>query len=88
MGEAGVMTVDFDQCKVGLRSPDGRPMKKRTRLLTNSSKVIRIFSELQCDCETPHVQVLGTNLGIRLASYCQVYTPQLCMHLLQALRDP
>ena len=88
MGEAGVMTVDFDQCKVGLRSPDGRPMKKRTRLLTNSSKIIRTFSELQCDCETPHVQVLGTNLGIRLASYCQVYTPQLCMHLLQALRDP
>ena len=88
MGQDGVMTVDFDQCKVGLRSPDGRPMRKRTRLLTNSIKVVRIFSELQCDCATPHIQVLGTNLGIRLASYCQVYTPELCQYLLQALRDP
>ena len=32
----GVYAVTFDQCMIGLKSPSGRPMRKRTRILTIS----------------------------------------------------
>ena len=34
----GVCTVDFDFCQLGMQS-QGRPAKKRTRIMTNSPKI-------------------------------------------------
>eukprot|EP00973_Karenia_brevis_P039554 5460696-Karenia_brevis.AAC.1 len=54
-GLDGVGAVDFDQCATGLTAPGtGRPIKKRTRLLTNVQAVIDRFAQLQCACTEPH----------------------------------
>ena len=85
--ETGVSTVDFDQCAVGLRSPDGNPIKKRTRLLTNSPNILTTFATYQCQCgpEVKHTVVMGANLGVPLSRFAQVYTRALCLGLLTAL---
>ncbi len=84
----GVAVVDFDQCTTGLRSPGGLPMRKRTRLMSNVAGILDRFSQLQCGavCHQPqeHRPILGCEHGIRLSTYCQVYTPQLCRELLGA----
>ena len=85
--EMGVAKVDFDQCAIGLRSPDGSPIKKRTRLLTNSPSIVATFSAYQCHCGpgVDHTTLIGSNLGVRLSRFAQVYTKTLCVGLLEAL---
>eukprot|EP00969_Alexandrium_andersonii_P078288 3452196-Alexandrium_andersonii.AAC.1 len=39
-----VSTIVFDQCQFGLRSPSGQFLRKRTKLMTNSPKVKRLFA--------------------------------------------
>ena len=35
-----VLSVDFDQCATDLRGPNGQPIRKRTRLVSNMPSVI------------------------------------------------
>ena len=78
----GVQTVSFDQCRVGLCLPGSsvqeHPIKKRTKLMTNSTIVQALFSGLQCQCQVPHVRLLGTYNGVPLSQHAQRYTPRFC----------
>ena len=73
----GVESIDFDQCATDLRGPNGQPIRKRTRLVSNMPSVIEAFADLQCACRKPHLTIEGACMGIQLAKYCQVYTPLL-----------
>ena len=81
-----VAAVDFDQCRTGLVGPNGQPIKKRTRFLTNMPQVVTCFAQLQCNCKEKHLNLMGACNGIQLSSYCQVYTPMLCDTILECVR--
>ena len=70
-----VQVVSFDQCRVNLRSPSGKPIQKRTTLMTNSSAIVQLF-KLQCQCTEPHQKIEGQDQGIKLSTWCQVYTAE------------
>jgi len=74
----------FDQCAVGLVAPNGEPMKKRTRFLSNLNSVDTRFRAQQCHCEVPHRTIQGNVQGIRLSVWSQRYPPGLCNLLVEA----
>ena len=41
-------TVDFGFCQFGMQS-EGSPVKKRTRIMTNSPKIANRLAKFQCD---------------------------------------
>lgn len=85
---AGTFCVDFDQCQTGLRAPepDCRPIRKRTRLMTNCPAVRTVFSPLQCTCPPgTHCPIEGSIAGISLSKWCQVYTRVLCEKLAESV---
>lgn len=73
----GVYTVDFDMCSCGLLSPAGVPVKKRTRIMTNSYFLVSALKEKQCDRSHEHRPIEGTELGHTMSKWCQVYPPGL-----------
>ena len=77
--EMGVATVDFDQCAVGLRNPDGAPIEPRTCLRTHNPSIVATFSAHQCHCGpgVKHTALLGSNLGVHLSRCAQVCTKTL-----------
>ena len=82
-----VFLVSFDQCRTGLRTPSGlKPIQKRTVLMTNSREIHNIFSPLQCNCTEEHAVIQGSESGLQLSSWCQVYSPELVDHLADAVR--
>ena len=70
-----VFTVTFDQCMVGLQSPlYGKPMRKRTRLMTNSWAIVNNFRGLMCDKNHgEHQRIQGAEAGVRLSVHAQLY---------------
>ena len=81
-----VCSVDFDQCSTGLAGPNGQPIKKRTKLLTNIPSIMSCFSGHQCSCSQQHLRIEGSCFGVALSRYCQVYTPFLCDDILACIR--
>ena len=82
----GCQTITFDQCRVGLMTPGGQmPLRKRTTLLTNSTAVVNTFGPLQCNCPRGQGVIQGSEGGIRISTYCQVYTPQFVNLLAQCV---
>lgn len=79
--------VNFDQCRLGLTSPLGAPIKKRTRFLTNAAPVAQTFSLMQCNCTVPHTVVQGQELGHSLSTWSQIYPRGLSTALVQAAED-
>ena len=86
-GLDGVGSIDFDQCCTGLVGPNGQPIKKRTKLLTNIPPVLLRFSQHQCSCSMKHLRIEGACRGIPLARYCQVYTTVLCDEILVCIDE-
>ena len=83
-----VQTVIFDQCRVGLKTPDSKqPLCKRTTLLTNSPAIVSSFSPLQCNCQVEHGIIQGSEAGVQWSKYCHVYTPELVELLAKAVRQ-
>lgn len=79
---AGAQRTVFDQCRFGLRHPVlARPMRKRTALMSNAPCVQELFGNHLCACDVPHYAIQGQAQGMRLSTYCQVYTPELCAQL-------
>ena len=71
---AGVYSVVFDQCTTGLVSPcSGTPMRKRTKLMSNSMHFIEAFRGNMCDRSHLHQLIQGSEGGIRLSVWCQCY---------------
>ena len=82
-----VLKVNFDQCRVGLRSPSGlKPLQKRTTLMTNSSLLRDQFAPLQCNCTEEHGVIQGSEMGFRVSTWCQIYTPDFVAHLANGVR--
>ena len=69
----GVAVVVFDQCMTGLASPLGTPIRKRTRLMTNSPGVVQAFLGRRCDRSHEHLPCWGFEHGIQLSTWCQAY---------------
>ena len=85
--QPNVFLVSFDQCRTGLRTPSGlKPIQKRTVLMTNSRGIHNIFSPLQRNCTEEHAVIQGSESGLQLSSWCQVYSPELVDHLADAVR--
>lgn len=83
-GLDGVVSVTFDQCMLGLKSKvHGVPMRKRTRLLTNSTEVARRFSGHMCDKMHDHQRIQGIEGGLRRSQWAQCY-PEPMVALLAA----
>ena len=79
--------VLFDQCAVGLRSPSGKPMKKRTRLWTNSLAMVRRFKVMQCKCQQPRKRICGSEMGYKLSKWAQCYPKKMVNTLLLGAKD-
>lgn len=83
----GVMSVTFDQCQVGLKTPvSQQPLRKRTTLLTNSPQIVEVFAPLQCQCEVEHAVIQGSEGGISLSKHCQIYTPEFVEKLVEGVK--
>ena len=87
-GLPNVQKISFDQCRVGLTTPvSGKPLRKRTTLLTNSAAIVRNFSPLQCTCQVEHAVIEGSEGGISLSKHCQIYTPMFVDLLQRSVRE-
>lgn len=62
----------------GMRSPPGSPIRKRTRITTNSTKLAGVLHTKQCTRDHVHRQIKGGELGRSLGRWCQVYPDLLC----------
>ena len=70
----GVFTVLVDQCMLGLRSKvHGVPMRKRTRLMTNSHFLASRFANYKCDSCHAHQAIQGAEGGVSRSAWAQIY---------------
>lgn len=81
----GVYSVDFDMCSCGMVSPHGKPVKKRTRILTNSHCLACQLAERQCDRSHEHRPIEGSEGGYSMSTWCQRYPPGLVQLLAEAM---
>ena len=80
----GVRTVLFDQCCFGAVTKVSKsPVRKRTVLLTNSNAVVRRFTKQLCKKDHEHVQLMGSEGGVRRTKHTEIYPPALCQALAQ-----
>ena len=85
-GTKRTYTVCFDQCVLGLRSPRGTPIKKRTRVWTNSQSLVKL-SKKQCRCTKPHKRIEGSENGWLLSRWCQSYPLGMVKALLNGVQE-
>jgi hypothetical protein len=85
----GVETVVFDQCMLGLCSKVTKtPMRKRTRIMTNSKTLVQRLRNKICDNSHMHVPIRGNEGGQTRSSWSQCYPDQLCEILaIAAMQD-
>lgn len=82
----GVWTCVFDQCRFGLQAPrNGKPLRKKTRFLTNSIAVWKAFNQKFCNCQVPHQPILGSDHGVQISMWAAKYPPMLCSMLVQCV---
>jgi len=80
----GMHSVVFDQCMLGLKSKVHQiPMRKRTRLMTNSLKVAQAFRGVLCDRQHEHQVIQGCEGGVDRSAWAQRY-PEPMVELLVA----
>ena len=83
----GVQEVCFHQCAVGLKSKvHGVPMRKYTRLLTNSKYVVQLFKDRRCDGQHAHQPIHGREGGMLRSTFAQQYPKEMVDLLVQAAR--
>ena len=82
-----VCTVTFDQCQFGLVSPGGSPLRKRTRIATNSEILAKKLRGKTCQGEHSHMRVTGSEFGVRISTHAQVYPPALVDAIAQAAAE-
>lgn len=80
-----VRVAMFDQCQFGLVSPQGRPMQKRTKVLTNSVEIFESLNGKFC-CKThQHEQIQGSEDGIKRSQWAQVYPDAMVTTICEAV---
>ncbi len=78
--------AQFDQCRFGLRAPISHlPIRKPTRLLTNSIEVKGRFHNVRCQCTGGHCVIQGSEGKYKLSVWCQTYPDPLCEALVSAI---
>ena len=80
-----VRLVTFDMCAVGMTSPAGQPVKKRTTIMTNSSYLYDQLVGRQCNGCHEHRPIEGSERGHSLSKWCQKYPAPLVEILQSAL---
>ena len=89
MSQPGVQVMDFDQCCLGLTSKVSKmPMRKRTKLMTNSGAVVRLFQGCQCDRSHIHQTIQGSEGGVRRSVWAQLYPAQMVDLFVKASQNP
>ena len=76
-----VCTVDFDFCQLGMQS-EGYPVKKRTRIMTNSPKIANRLARFQRNSSHWHIPLMNGR-----ASACQVYPRKFCAEICLGLKE-
>jgi len=75
----GVVKVPFDMCMFGKTTPFSKqPIKKRTFIMTNSAVLAHSLQGHCCDGSHLHIPCAGTEQGVLLSKWCQVYPQKLC----------
>ena len=71
----GVETIVFDMCQYGLRSKEHQiPMRKRTKVMTNSPKLASLLrSRPLCNGNHAHQCITGCEGGMTRAAWAQIY---------------
>ena len=83
----GVETVVFDQCMLGLKSKvSGLPMRKRTRIMSNSRELIKLLQGKCCDGSHVHQAIQGSEGGVKRSVWAQKYPPGLVQIIADAAR--
>jgi hypothetical protein len=89
LAQPGVKTVDFDQCSLGLTSKIHKlPMRKRTKLMTNSETVVKFFTPCQCNRSHIHQTIQGSEGGVRRSVWAQCYPPPMVQLLAKSAQQP
>jgi len=79
MNQKSVKSVVFDQCCFGAKTKvAGKPVRKRTRLLTNSEVVLSLFKNRICKVGHIHQHLQGREGGSRRTEWAQIYPAPLC----------
>ena len=81
----GARIVNFAQCRFGLQAPNGKPLQKLTKFLTNSKAVIQAFQGCQCVCTSlglTHAQIEGSMQGHKMSRWAQKYPATLVSALI------
>lgn len=89
----GVHSTVFDQCLLGLATTvEGKPVRKRTRFLTNMPNVDRLF-RTRCTfltCNHPgvgHSWLQGQEGGVSRCRSAQTYPPEFCRRMALMVRS-
>ena len=83
----GYACTVFDFCLQGCVDPEGLPVRKRTRLMSNCKPILEHFCMLCRPCDTTrpgvdHRPCWGSVCGIKRSEHCQVYPPKFCCALM------
>ena len=79
--------AEFDQCTMGLVSTVGNvPMKKRTRVMTNSMLLYNALNGKDCDGSHKHQVIQGSEGGKKRSQSAQVYPNEMVHTICRALR--
>ena len=79
----GTTNVDFDFCQLGMHY-DGYPVKKRTRVLTNSLCIAQRLAKIQCPKDHKHIPLMNGGAGPR-QEYPRMFCRQICIGLKEEL---
>ena len=70
----GVDSITIDMCMLGLVSKvEGLPMRKRTRIMTNSKPLLQLLKGKRCDKSHDHRLIWGYEGGQTRTSWAQIY---------------
>ena len=61
---------------------EGYPVKKRTRIMTNSQKIANRLARFQCDRSHLHIPLMNGRAGA-----CQVYPRRFCAEICLGLKE-
>ena len=82
----GVRVAKFDQCRLGLVSPSGKPMQKSTCIATNSPVLHMALHGLRCRCPPgSHKLIEGSEHGHRLSSWAAIYPQRMCETIAESI---
>ena len=80
-----VYSVTFDMCQVGMLSPAGMPVKKRTTIMTNHAGLAEQLQARQCPGDHTHRPIEGSERGYSMSRWCQTYPAPLVEILAAAM---